>query len=505
MKVNRLLVLVLCSVMLSFTCLGQDDPALELPLDLSYETSSDELDFPRDEELRIVEPPPLPKEKDHPILRRTGHSLIPWGELKETEFLSVKRWIAERAERDKDPLWKVKLRLNTTREQVGKVISCIGTCILHRGTVPNKLRWLSRVLEGDEITTEKDSYLWLMLTDGTLVRLSPETSVGFLEMNVSKKRFFFHARLNNGYIYWKPRTNNELVETQLTETDRLFLPVMDPEANLEWFARTKLNAKTDSEKNLLNTTIEYQGKKEQYAFINNLIKKNNEFATVKHEALIVAPNVNATVQQGAFSLFYSPKGKSYAKVWRRDSAEVQTVSDIVAEATSKVSLFYRGYENTESYYLPMDTWIEISQDGRNMKRMEEVPYLLSASELLYKRIPTIKLVREKWLQQTKGVWESLQDSGKLASDWGLRLWGDELDTRLDFLTEHTRRVETTNLRALSRVTRQTSSDFDERYISRAMSKYLQDIKQRYSFSNTSVVDMIPLHYYGWVLINAKQQ
>lgn len=489
--------------MLSLSCMADEDPVFELPLELPYEMSSDEMDFPRDENLRIVEPPPIPKELDHPVLRRTGHSLIPWSDLKETEFLNVKRWIAERAERDKDPLWKIKHRLSSSREQVGKVIGCVGTCTSFRGTASTKIGWLSRILEGDEINTDTDSYLWMMLTDGALVRLSPETSIGFLEMNVTKEKFFFHARVNKGHIYWRPRRGNELLETQMAETDRLFLPVMDPKANVEWFGRKKIEGKSEQEKNLLSTSIEIQGKKEQYSLINELIKKNNQFATVAHEALIVAPNVNALVQNGPFSLFYAPGGKSYVKSWTGDRGE--TGKPVFSDGgASLVRLFYRGFENTDFVDIEQDKWTEVDADGKDISVMDETPGLLLASEILFQRIPTIILVREKWLKETKGIWDSIQNPEKLATDWGLRLWNKEQDTRLSFLTEYTRRVETTNLRVLRRLTELKPTEFDDRYISRAMSKYLVDLKQRYSFSNTSVLDMSPLHYYGWVLINAKK-
>ena len=48
-------------------------------------------------------------------------------------------------------------------------------------------------------------------------------------------------------------------------------------------------------------------------------------------------------------------------------------------------------------------------------------------------------------------------------------------------------------------------DFDERYFVRALDSYYNSMKQRHAHSKESVRDMSPLHYYGWMLKNARQQ
>lgn len=501
----RRILLLLCTALLTAGIHAQEDEVFELPLELPYATSSDAPDFPRDDRRRIVEDPAIPKPLDHPLLRRSGRSLIPWKDLKQEEFLSVRRWIAERAERDKDPLWKIKLRLSSEPEQVGKVISCVGTCILHRGSVPNRVRWLSRVLEGDEVTTTEGSYLWMMLTDGTLVRLSPLTSVAMLEMNLSKERFFFHARLNQGHMYWKPRQGFELVHNNLSETDRLFLPVMDRSANVEFFQRELYQAKPEAAKIDLLTDVNEIGRLEQIAAVNKLVQQNNAFATIPHHALIVTPNGNVLARNVPMTFFYAPGGKTYFKYIYSDGTTDSGTSVFLKENVAGVTMFYRGYTNTEMFNPEADQWIEVSPDGRTIVAATDVPALLTASEILHRRIPTISLVREKWVAETKGLWESIDKPEKLATDWGLRLWGPELEKRQAFLEEFTRRVETTNLRALERLVKKTPEDFDGRYFSKAMDRYFSDMKRRHSFAKTSVLEMIPLHYYGWVLINAKQQ
>lgn len=452
---------------------------------------------PEDEQLR--EPEPIKPDLDHPRLKDAAHSLIPWGTLKPERWLNVRLWIQERDLRDQDPYWRIKMRLSALPEQVGKVVSCVGVCVLRRGLGSNRVRYLSRVVEGDEIVTEKNSYLWMLLTDGTLVRLAPESSLALMEMDVSAKKFFFHARLNQGMVYWKARNRWEQVVSDLTETDRLFLPLLDPEVNLESFQRAIYRSATEEGRFLLASASEVLAQKERYEKINGLIRENNTTQLLDHEALIVAPNASVLSINRELTLFYRPLGSSY--ILSKSKGEFDTGE---GRENNTAVVFARGFNNTERTYLDSEQWHEMDAEGKNLAVMENVPPLLAASEILTKRIPSLILLREKWLAQTKGLWQTLGDSEALATNWGLRLWGDELAQRLDFLQEYTRRIETSNLRALARVTPKPGPEFDGRYFSRALEAYFRGIKQRYSHGNTSVLEMVPMHYYGWVLINAHQ-
>ena len=135
---------------------------------------------------------------DISLLKDRSRSLIRWDDP--SAALDIRRWINERDMRDLEPGWKVRQRLAAQPERVGKVISCIGDCQIYRGLFPNRARWLSRVEEGDEIHTGVNSYVWLSLIDGTLVRIAPESSVSFLEVNITPDEVFFQARLNQGYV-----------------------------------------------------------------------------------------------------------------------------------------------------------------------------------------------------------------------------------------------------------------------------------------------------------------
>ena len=110
-----------------------------------------------------------------------GHkrSLIQWGEIDQKRWLSFKKWRENFEKREKFPPWERLKRERSLKEKVGRVVDCRGECFLYRGLGKNKLQFRSTVREGDEIQTSKDSYLWLFLLDGTMVRVSPYSSLPF--------------------------------------------------------------------------------------------------------------------------------------------------------------------------------------------------------------------------------------------------------------------------------------------------------------------------------------
>lgn len=439
---------------------------------------------------------PLPEQKK---------SLINW-EQDPRDWLDLQTWLIQRDLKDKEPGWKVRQRMMAAPEQIGKVLSCIGDCRLYRGTIPSKVRWLSRIKEGDEIHTGADSYIWILLTDGTLVRMAPETSLGFLEINVAKDKIFFQARLNRGYVFWLPRSERQQKMHNLHDTDPLFLPLMEKEANLTWFQRTIYQTKTDREQWSLTASDTVLGLKEQLADLNRLIGENNKIIKLRsHEVLLVAPNGNILVQDVAFSWFYGEANQSYFKLHsRNDIEEGERILPMSAR------FMYRGYSNTRSEEIAPDKWMAVDVDGRELTPLANPPQYLELSEVFYKRLTTIMLARERALERRRDFWKS--NEATLASNWGYRLWGEELKDRLDFLIEYSRRLETTNLRSLQRLAESLKntetmkmSEFDERYFVKALNSYYNSLKQKHSLAQESTRDMAPIHYYGWLLKNARQQ
>ena len=103
----------------------------------------------------------------------------------EKEWLSFKKWRENFEKREKFPPWERLKRERSLKERVGHIMDCRGECWLFRGLGKNKVQFRSTVREGDEIQTSKDSYLWLFLLDGTMVRVSPQSSITMREINIT--------------------------------------------------------------------------------------------------------------------------------------------------------------------------------------------------------------------------------------------------------------------------------------------------------------------------------
>ncbi len=442
---------------------------------------------------------------DLPPLKGRNRSLLRWEDT--NGVLDISRWIVERDLRDLEPGWKVRQRLAASPERVGKVISCIGDCKIYRGVHPTRARWLSRIEEGDEIHTGVNSYLWAALIDGTLVRIAPESSVGFLEVNIAANEVFFQARLHQGYVHWQPRTGRAQKTMTAPETDPLFLPLMDPTVNLEWFQRAVYQGQSDQQQILLTTSPKLLGYEQQQQALNALTATNNSFANRSHRYLLVSPNGSVLGQDVALSYFYGVSKKSYFKLNSRDEEEVgERKTPWTAE------FHFRGYANDKVEPITQGQWFSVEADGRAMEALTGVPSDLAVSELMTKRIPSFMLVRERWLASAKPFWDDAESAAILAQNWGYRLWGVELESRLAFLKEYTRRLETTGLRSLDKLIKETQveggpvlGEFDGRYFARSLDHYYLSFKRRHNHSKESVRDMSFLHYYGWMLRNAKQQ
>lgn len=443
---------------------------------------------------------------DPNLIHQRTHSPINWNQ-DPSNWLNITKWMAERKLKDEQPGWKVRHRISAIPEKMGKVLSCIGSCKLFRGTTPHHIRYGSQVIEGDEIQTDKNSYLWVYLIDGSLIRLAPETSVGFLEINFQPKKVFHNIRLNQGYIHWLHRSPREQKLTSTTDTDALFLPLVLKEANLSWFQRLLYKKAPDINQILMTTSSDYLGLKEHQAELNKMIRLNNASKKdMNSEVLFVAPNGSLHLKNTSFSWYYGTAEDSYFKTYTRNTEEEGESRE---ERFSK--FLYRGYVNSTEKDIEPDLWMRVDRNGRQCDILTfNVPQLLS-SEIPYRRPTTILLAREIWLNQEIKLWSDLSSEEKLADNWGLKLWGDDLAKRLDFLKSYSRRIETTNLRSVQKLTESlilseeaVKALFDERYFTHSLEAYYKSVKERHSVSRDSVRDMSDLHYYGWILKNARQ-
>lgn len=427
-----------------------------------------------------------------------SHSIIPWSTQDPEDFLSINTWLIERKIKDETPDWKIRLRQADHKELVGKILQCKGTCEVYRGSNKAKVQHLSRITEGDEVKTGKDSVAWIYLMDGSLLRLSPETSVSMNEFNLTKNDFFILARLNQGHIFFHPRSSKDLPMEFAPETDSVSLPLLVREANQQNFERGVYKYQNDQQRTSEIMNLDDTAIKNQINVLNSYKADNNPVMTLKTRVMIVAPNSSLVAKDVSFDYVYLPGGKAFFKKRTNEEGE-------------EYSLHLRGYAMTQAFTVSEMTWHEVDQNGRNYSPLTDAPGTLQVLELITKRIKTIELAREVWVKDfTLPIMKARNEATVLARDFGYTLWGDEMSRRFDFLVEYTRRIETTNLRSIENllVKLEASGETIRRELSDeqyqvSLNHYLLGLKNRYDKKKMRVRDMNDLQYYVWILKNGK--
>ena len=441
--------------------------------------------------------------QDTQPLKGQSHSVIDWENQEPKEWLDIDRWLSDRSIKDATPDWKIRIRQNSHKELVGKVLKCSGTCQSYRGVKAIDIRHLSQIREGDEVQTGKDSYLWIFMMDGTLVRLSPESSVSFNEIDFSKSEAFFVVRLNQGHFYWHNRVLENIPMNPAPQTDQVSLPLMVREANIDFFER-QIYQKQDELQRFLNVA-EGDSKATEMMFerMNDLKKRQKEkLSAINHHVLVVAPNYSLDVINTSFDAVYMPNEKGYFK--RREDS-------VVSEVAKQFKLHYRGYENTTVDDISSLAWIGMDSEGKNSQEEPEASPHLSILELVTKRITSIELAGEIWTEKySLPILNTLDNETKLATDEGYRLWGNDLNQRFAFLHEYTRRVETTNLKSLNNLVQNLSAKgdwkqlvIDEKFYVKALETYVKSVKTKFNQKSEQRRMMNDLQFYAWILKNDK--
>lgn len=425
-------------------------------------------------------------------------SIIPWSTLEPTDWLSINTWLLERDIKDKTPDWKIRLREASHKELAAKFLNCRGSCSVYRGSNKAQTHYLSRVLEGDEIKTEKDSVAWIYFMDGSLMRLSPESSLSVHEFNIGKSEIFILVRLNQGHLYWHPRNKAEYPQEFSPETDTFSLPLMIREANQPFYERKIFNTQTDFERLSEVMDLDERAVKDQIAYLNKLKNENNPHLTHRSKIMIVSPNASVVSSEASFDYLYLPGGKSYFKKRTLELGE-------------EFSLHLRGYTSAEVNTISETQWYEVEPNGKSFSQMLEVPGHLQITELLTKRIKTMELAREIWVKEfSVPILMMAVTPEILAREHGYRIWNGDLLKRFNFLVEYTRRIETTNLRSLENLLNKLESsgetvkkELSEDNYRASLNHYLLGLKSRYDGKRMRVREMNDLQYYVWILKNGK--
>ncbi len=407
-------------------------------------------------------------------------SLLPWDRLTPQEFLDFGLWKKKLSAQVGNPDWRRHLGEGRLREKVGVVLECVGECELFRDRGFGRAKFGSFIVEGDELSTGTDSYLWAYLMDGTLLRLSPGSLVSFREINIGAEENFLYVRIDGGNILWLARHSQTFRQRNHRETDTLFLPLSYSSANL------KYPMPSLSEDNLFAQIEQKPTVFFRYQYLNQIIEENNRELFKKptysylvfHNGTVAGRNLSmeAIVQVG---------GESYFKL--RDAQQLGLTST-PQKFSEKVSakFHFRGLDKRAPSALEVGKWYRVNPKGLDVTFYEDGKRF-GIGEFVTSNIPTLLIAREFMARRHSLFAHALLDRETLAANFGYRLWGtlksgsgSDLEQRLNYLHEHTRLIETMTItarenlhgRLQSRGEKFEQYTYGWHYYSRAMQNYL---------------------------------
>ncbi len=382
--------------------------------------------------------------------RDQHRSLILWDQVNVNEWSDLDLWKKQLYLKETTPQWELTLRENRLKEATGIVLQCIGQCRVETGEGNSTARFRTRVFEEEDIVTAEQSYLWIYMMDGSLVRLSPDSSITLKEINIGQQEIFFHIRVNFGNVLWLSRSSLLHKANEGRETDSLFLP-------LDFYEANELTKIIDVDESSLMALLEDSTKSHsRISQLNQLIEENNQFANTKPTwLLMVAPNGSCFAKNPTIEMVVLTGGDSYLKARNNDQLGLDGPSDDYS-----LEFDFRGFRGETSTTLASNQWYQLSSSGRDIVTPPSTMLQqLNIGEFPTRRIPSILIARELLLKEySKFVFDLGSDRLTLARDYGYRLWGKmpegeltEIFARAAFLREYMRRLETTNLLASDKV------------------------------------------------------
>jgi hypothetical protein len=427
-----------------------------------------------------------------------------WKNLKEDKWLDFHEWKKERALKDKTPNWKDIIRNRRNKEIVGRVLKCLGICSNYRGSEAATSSYMTVLREGDEFFTDENSYAWIIMTEGSILRLSPKTSLTFNEINLSKDTNFVLLRLNDGHVYWESRLKGKFEKINKPETDTGFYPLLVKAANREHFAIDDYQRLPDELK-LRYLIKENPGHESQYQKINEFLSETEVSRNTK--LFLFTPNASILAENVNIHMMYTVNGKSYVNYTKRPDGFTHTDSRL-----QNISTFLRGHSNKIVGTLDEDIWYEADRTGTEIKISTNYPKTLDAIKAFTKRIPSILVAREIFLRKySKYVLnEELINKNDMMTKFQYRLWNsnntNEMEQRLQYISEYTRRVETTNLTNIAKLFDiSNGSEINNDYFRMAMNKHYDYIKNLYSDKRKLLFEMNQTQYYMWLLKYGKNK
>ena len=443
-----------------------------------------------------------PTELDAASYRFKGQArnLTNWEKLDPYKWLDFNEWAKERKLKDENTTWRRRLREVDHSEVVGRVLKCVGVCVNYRGTKRVLAEHKTKILEGDEFVTEPDSHAWIILVDGSILKVSSKTSVTLNEINFSKTEILVMMRLNKGFINFQTRIIGEFKAVNRLESDLSFYPLPLLNANREYYM-IKDYRKLNKKERLEFSIEENPGHLSQSERLNELALKNDKLFEKRNTRFyIYTPNLSIEGANSTVDLFYEPNGQAIFQV--NDTLENFNKTDTRLQ---HMEVTFRGYNNKKKAEPDNGVWYEVDPKGRDLEQMVTNLPEFNVSRKFLSRIPSIYLARELWLDKYSSKILDLNLSAyKLAELYGYRLWdeekSDETIRRLQFVKEFVRRVETTNLFSLGKILKNTNlTGYNKSYFAKAMRSHYDAIRSRNNQVNVLIREMTDTEFYLWAV------
>ena len=358
-------------------------------------------------------------------------------ELDPLSWLDIKKWIRLQDFKDEVENWEFHLMENRSKEMLAKVLHCYGVC--YKETHGQKIRaqFRTMIFEGDEITLEEKSGLWVMLIDGTIIRVSSQSSLSFLEGNATTEGIFFNLRLNYGHFYLEKRHQGKHKDLSLFETDQPLLPLPLAKANREFWMRFE-NREVSEQERFLSAFAKVPGVTSQLEELNKHLLRP---MLLDSTFLVTTPNGLFEFKNAIFEMSYQTLQDVFIHL-------IATPPEVELESELSRSAVYLGKEVLN---LELDQYYQLNPQHKISKTEE----MFKLERFLVRRIPSIYLMREYLLERPLRLEAKLKENAfkEIARNWGLRVWNvfygdDELQKRRAFLLEHLKRLEDINFRSL---------------------------------------------------------
>ena len=301
----------------------------------------------------------------------------------------------------------------TRRPLIGRILLKVGDVRVLRESGTLRGSSVSFLYEGDIIETMSTGGAWIVLIDGSLLRLSPHSSISLSSFIFNSEKMQFYIRLNQGELYSKVRRPRDFDTTKERFSDLKYSPV---------FGAEKLN-------DILlkfNRSLYKTGKLSEQSLKNmlDLYLDNISFQSTKtNSSLVFYTNQIIVEQKDSVGHLFEVYGKTFFKFYGENFSENKEVSMVSFEKSVK------NYKNKIWYEAVPG---ELSETDF-MKDKELAIKLATAS------INPIFVLREKFLEAYGHPYFNFSKFPTLK--YSNSFWGDQIEKREQFVDSYFRRTE----------------------------------------------------------------